>query len=84
MTPGNWIVNIKGDWAYIYSDHDGTCTPKGTPEETAAAAAVISASKDLLDACEHVFSRIASLELGDWIDSNKIQLAIAKAKGGMK
>jgi len=95
MTPGNWIAILKGDWCYIHSQYDGSCiavvTPKSTPEETLADANVIAASKDLLDACEYAESVLMSIpqlyfqsleETRDEnIDMDKIQLAIAKAKG---
>jgi len=95
MTQGNWIAIPKGDWGYIHSDNDGSCiavvTPKGTNEETNANANVMAASKDLLDACEYAESVLMSIpqlyfqsleETRDEnIDMDKIQLAIAKAKG---
>ncbi len=94
MTPGNWIVIPKDDWAYIHSDDDGTCVAIVTPhEETTADARVLAASKDLLDACEYALSLIEAIParyiqsfeekiLDERIDWNRIQLAIAKAKGG--
>ncbi len=96
ITPGNWFIEQKGEWAYIYSDHDGTCvaivSPKETRAETTADANVLSAAKDLLGACEYAMSilelipgrYIQSFEeeiLDNGIDWNRIQLAIAKAKG---
>jgi len=96
-TPGNWTVEMKGDLRYIHSDHDGSCiavvTPKDTEEETTADARVLAASKELLEACEYMMlllemipgRYIQSFEeevLDADIDWNRMQLAIAKAKGG--